>query len=104
MRKKRRSLLAQMTILWCFSVWPVWYRANRRLWGRFRGRALVTAGIRRNCDASETVLVERESGCVFVTAGFYLDESERAAATRNDIDLASRHACPPRKDAPAPKP
>jgi hypothetical protein len=58
----------------------------------------------RNCDASETVLVERESGCVFVTAGFYLDESERAAATRNDIDLASRYACPPRKDAPAPKP
>ena len=60
--------------------------------------------LRRNRDASEALVVERESRCVLVTAGFHLDESERVTSTRDDIDFTARHACAASKNAPAPKP
>ena len=46
-----------------------------------------------NRDASEPILVERKSGCVLVATGFHLDESERAASTRDDIDFTAGHTC-----------
>ena len=60
--------------------------------------------LRRNRDAPQAILIEREGNCVLVIARFHLDESERVTSTRDDIDFTTRHACAASKNTPPSKP
>ncbi len=52
-------------------------------------------------DAAQAVGIERECGRRFACTRLYLDERERMAAARDDIDFAARHSGAAREDAPA---
>lgn len=54
-------------------------------------------------DAPKPPFVEREAGGLVGRARLDLDEGERAAAARDEVDLSAGHPGPARKDPPAAK-
>src|SRR5690606_6987226 len=55
-------------------------------------------------DAAQPPVVERERRRLLAGARLHLDEGERAATPRDDIDLAHRRARPHCQNPPAPEP
>ena len=49
----------------------------------------------RNCDAAQSMFIERPGCCIVRGALLYLDERDRPAATSDDVDFAARYASAP---------